>query len=270
MFRFSSKMLKTNAWSGRDPKIHLDETRVLAKRGWVQLTQQFQILNEQYQIKGAPLRDWIDQYGVGPLLHSKDAAVRRAMNHVRKALQDSVRSTEEGGTLRMNELAAFREEYGTNVTDWLFKLTDPNRKTSSFDTPDSGSDGGDYGGYYDNDAEDDADPDSLYREVNNANDSKLAFFGGREPADLKYEPVEFEDVEVTIYDKDGDPVRTHSVSGSAKRDMSNRIDIDLLPESIEDISDEEWDASEIEFQISRLIQDEVPTWDEATRLSRSL
>ncbi|MEI6387115.1 MAG: hypothetical protein WCQ50_10790 [Spirochaetota bacterium] len=218
-------MLKTNAWSGRDPKIHLDETRAMAQRGWNTLIQQFQTLGEQYQIKGAPLREWVTQYGVGPLLHSKDAAVRRAMNHVRKALQECIKSREEGGTFRANELAAFKDEYGTNVTDWLFRLTDK---------------------------------------------SKTAFYGGREPADLEYEPVEFEDVEVVIYDAEGDPVRTHSVSGSAVRDMNNRIELELLPESTEGITEEEWDASEIEFQISRQIESDIPTWDEAVRSSRSL
>ena len=221
MFHFSAKILKASAWSGRDPKIHLDEVRSMAQRVWNELISQFQILKKHYNIKGAPLEDWLDHYGVGPLMHSKDAAVMRGINHIRKTLQESVKPSSEGGKFRSNEIQAFKQHYGTNVTDWLFRLTDEFNKSASFNSH-----------------------------------------------ELEFSPVEFEDVEVIIYDKGGNPMRTHSVSGEAVRNMNNDIEISLLPESTEGLTEEELNSSEIPIQVIQQIQNEVPQLDELVYSSK--
>lgn len=200
MFRFGSKALRADAWKGVDHKIHYREQTTRAKAVWKEVQGQFQILNDEYLIKGEPLSKWLNHYGLGPLLHSKDMAVKKALNHVREVLKDTVKPISEGGRFRENELQAFKQQYGSNVTDWLFRLA-PARKQAAKD-----------------------------------------------------KPVDFEDVEVTLFGADGKPKRTHAVSGQAWKDGNGQVSIQILEESMEGITKEEWDNSLIEEQIEDQIE----------------
>ena len=130
MFRFAAKLLRANAWDGIDAKIHLRETNSWANRVWQGVSSQFNLLKKNYKIKGVALQEWIQRYGMSSLMHSQDPVVRGAMRDIASLLDDTVQSTNEGGSFRQNEIQAFKQQYGSNRQDWLYTLSGEKRSSS--------------------------------------------------------------------------------------------------------------------------------------------
>lgn len=133
MLRFTASLLTKKS------KIHLQDTSYYwAKRVWDNLVHEFQQLSISYKIKNVPLAQWIKSYGLQRLLTSLDPSVRKALNEVRQYLQDYVAPTDKGGKFQMNEVNAFKTEYGTNVTDWLYRLSSQTKLASLLEKADDG------------------------------------------------------------------------------------------------------------------------------------
>lgn len=198
MFRFRSKALKTNAWKGTDLRIHHQDYLALGQKVWDAVQEQFDEFDRNYYIKNELLSSWIERYGMGELLRAKDPAVKRAMTHIKDTLKNLVRSYDQGGQFRENELASFKKQYGSGITDWLYRLTEGVHKVAR---------------------------------------------------STQEDPTEFDDVEVTIFDPSGTPIRTHALSGVVWVDDTGSVSVEILDESTEGISDAEWNASIIEQQI---------------------
>ena len=219
--------------SGVDTKIHLQDQNQWAKKVWNGLRRQFSGLLTQYKIKGVDLQEWIQTYGIQGLFaaQEKDPAIRKALNDIRKTLKETVTSVDDGGQFRNNEIDAFRQEYGSNVADWLYQLTGAKRAKKAMIAPRNQMEN-----YYG------AEPDESPWD------------------DAEVEPVEFEDLQIDIYDDAGNVLRTHRIGGSAWRDQDDDIQVKLDPESAEALKGEDWKGQEILFQISEAL--DIPTWDQ--------
>lgn len=120
MFKFSAKLLtkKGYAWEGVDAKSHHRDVRYWTNRVLHGVTNQFQALMNNYKIKGVAFRDWVEHYGLPALLQSQDPEVRKATSDIRNFLKNYVEND-----FRDNESTAFKQQYGNNVTDWLYMLS---------------------------------------------------------------------------------------------------------------------------------------------------
>lgn len=125
MFRFSAKLLtkRADAWEGVDAKTYNRDVRSWANRVLNGINQQFHTIMNSYKIKGVAFKDWVEHYGLPALLQSQDPAVRKATSEIRSHLKDFVME----GNFRDNEVTAFRQQYGSNVTDWLYMMTNKKR-----------------------------------------------------------------------------------------------------------------------------------------------
>jgi hypothetical protein len=232
MFKFSARLLKrADAWDGVDTRIHQQDTHAWSKRVWTGLSQQFQTINQNYKIKGIALREWIKEYGIGTLLQSQDPAVRKATADLRTLLKDYVAHVDEGGQFRNNEIAAFKKEFGSNVTDWLYKLTGAGPRQASVKkawTPHSQS------------------------ELN---------FGPEPPddPDTEYTPVDFDDVDIYVTNPAGAVEKVIQISGQIWREGDD-VEVRLTPESQKALEGVDWKEQIVLEQIQEAV--ELPSWDD--------
>lgn len=134
MLRLTSSLLVKDE---KQAKIHLQDTsHYWAEQVWGKLKGEFKRLSIHYQIKGAPLHQWIRTYGLQQMFSSLDPAVRRAMNELRQFLSDCVKPASQGGSFKDHEVNAFKQVYGNNVTDWVYHLAAQCKVASLLDGPD--------------------------------------------------------------------------------------------------------------------------------------
>jgi hypothetical protein len=97
-------------WDAPTEKWHYKEDQQVTKKVWNGIADKLNQLKSTLKVKGKPLA----QYNLKDVFQSEDPEVKRAGYQVRSLINQYVSETFDAATL-----AKFKQDYGSNVTDWL-------------------------------------------------------------------------------------------------------------------------------------------------------